>query len=839
MNRLDTSNTATGRSQLPSRLQPILFTALLAFAIACGSGANRADQHASRANVLIEEGRYAEAVLELRAASQIHPEDRALTVKIAETFSKAGDQTSAREYYKEAYALDPTDLRVAIDYAGTLADSDPEQATSLINAILETEPQQAEALLVQARLLLSSGKTREAHRIIEQARRIKPDDPDIEWALAELLLIQSRNLTLLSASSLQRSEPLNAILVAYNRYLQKGGTRRVGAALGRARAFKAWASGTPEAGRAYGDLISIAISEGSPDEKMRALEAAAAYGRSTRDLELEKLALEESIRNNPQQLATWTRLATILSAQGNSEAKDQLFEDMFKELGHGTDVQIAYARHLARSGNPVAAVAYLNDQVERGGESEPLWTALFHVQIGQGRYADSARTLSKVQKAYPDSASTTLLIAEQQIAERHLQEALVTLQALIRREAPTSQAWRLIAQIEHQNAAHEKALSAIEKAIELDGRTAPNLRIKARVLLEIGRGREAALSFGEIAEKENLTIDERLLMARGYYESKGELHGRRILEGLLDGPNPEPQAALALARWELQNPSRQEKVRTLLASVYQRYPENVELLEVLSRDDLGRGRNAAAVARVTRAIQRRPRAGGLYLVRAAIWKALGRTDDAIKDAQKAASLNPRHRDEAYSLIIEVSATPLRRRAAIQALESQKARGEISPDDLALLAHLYLRNGQLEHARTLYEQALLEGSELIILKNDLAHLLALQGEDFERALELARLAVDGSDRNLTTADTLGYVYLRSGAYEAAYWQFRFVTREADPPRAEYWYHLGLALIELERPDEARQALSEALRVTPGFPPATQSLNRLDQTRPAHEKSASTS
>ena len=140
---------------------------------------------------------------------------------------------------------------------------------------------------------------------------------------------------------------------------------------------------------------------------------------------------------------------------------------------------------------------------------------------------------------------------------------------------------------------------------------------------------------------------------------------------------------------------------------------------------------------------------------------------------------------------------------------------------------------------LYERALTEGSELVILKNDLAYLLALEGEDFDRALQLARLAVDHSEKSLTTADTLGYVYLRSGAYEAAYWQFRFVTGEADPPRAEYWYHLGLALIELDRPDEARQALAEALRITPNFLPATQSLDRLDRAATASGKSASTS
>ena len=827
------------RGSSKMRVQAVLGLFLLALATACGPAGDRAEQHIHRANGLIRDGDYAQAVLELRAAAQLRPDDRSLTLQIASAFSKAGDRQSASEYYQEAYALDPNDVEVAVAYANALTDSNPERSAELTQEVLQANPRHTGALLVQARLLTLNGKTREARQIVEQTRRLEPDNPEIEWALAEILLIQSRNLRLLSASSLQRSEPLNAILGAYKRYIEKGGTRRVEAALGGARAYKAWAPGTVETRRAYSELISMAAAEDASEEKRLALEEAALYAKATGDLDLERTALEELVETAPGQVETWKRLAIILSLQGDTAATERLFESMFVRLGDGPDAQIAYAGHLARSKNPASAIAYLNEQIAEGGESEPLWTTIFHLQVGQGRYRDSARTLSKIRQAYPDHATTALLIAKQQIAENQLDKAHQTLQPILKGGDATAPMWRLMAQIELERDAYTEALSAIENAIELEGRTTLNLRVKAPILLELGRGREAALAFGEIGEKENLSIDERLLMARGYYESRGEFHGRRILEGLLEGPDPDPRAALALAGWELENPNRQERVRALLASTHRRYPENVEIVELLSRDDLSRGRNAAAVARVTRAIQRRPRSGGLHLIRASIWKALGRNDDALQDAQKAASLDPKRRDEAYSLIIELNSTPGQRNATIQALEAENRRGEISPDNLALLAHLYLRNGQLQTARPLYERALNEGSELIILKNDLAYLLALEGEDFDRALKLARLAVDTSEKSLTTADTLGYVYLQSGAYEAAYWQFRFVTGEADPPRAEYWYHLGLALIELDRPDEARQALAEALKITPNFVPATESLDRLDRTSPGREKSASTS
>ena len=773
----------------------------------------------------MENGQAQEAILELRVASQLRPNDRDLTLRIAEMAARAGDTASAIEYYQDAHAQDPSDEKTVVAYAGVLADSDPEKAAALVETILQANPQQAYALLVRARLLMATGNVREARKLVERAQGLKPEDPEIEWMLAELLLVQSKNLRLLSASALKRQEPLNAILGAYDRYLEKGGTRRIDAALGRARGFEAWAWGTEEAQQAYVDAIALAKNQGTAMERNRAFTAAARYANRVGESRLEREALEALIETHAQEISAWKRLGFIRYQTEGAESAEELWQQMFDKLGQVPDTQVVYAEYIDRSRGRPAAIAYLKERIQAGDEVTALRAATFRLQIEEGRIRDSAKTLQRMRQLEPNSPATIFYLAQQQIVEHQIDEAAATLRSLLE-TSPSPEAWRLLAQVESERSNQDEALEAIEKAIALNTPAMPvDLGIKARVLIELGRARESALILRDLSERKQLSIDERLLMARGYYESRGELHGRRILEGMLEAPNPEPRAALALAHWELDNPHREEDVRKVLNLTHLRHPENVELVDLLIEGDLARGHNAAAVARVTRAIQRRPRAAGLYLARGRVWNTINRKKEAIADARQAVELDPNLRDEAYSLLVGIYSPTAHRAQAIADLIALQERGEASPDDLVLIGHLHLLNGNHAPARLFYELALREGSELIVLKNDLAYLLAVEGQDLDRALELAQLAVDDSDESIATADTLGFVYLQSGSPEAAYWQFRFVTEEADPPRPEYWYHLGLALMGLERLPEARGAFTEALRVAPQYQPALQQLEAL--------------
>jgi tetratricopeptide (TPR) repeat protein len=162
---------------------------------------------------------------------------------------------------------------------------------------------------------------------------------------------------------------------------------------------------------------------------------------------------------------------------------------------------------------------------------------------------------------------------------------------------------------------------------------------------------------------------------------------------------------------------------------------------------------------------------------------------------------------------------------VAAMEAQAAKRGLSADRLALLARLNLGVGRTARALELYEQAHDQGSDLLFVKNDLAYLLASLGGDLDRALALARMATEAPGENVSAVDTLGYVYLKLGKPDAAVWQFRQAVSQAVPPVPDYYFHLGLALVELGKTEQARAAFQEALALNPEFSDAEQARQLL--------------
>ncbi len=791
----------------------------------CGLGQDRVERHLARAYELLEEGQSREALLELRAASQLRPGDPALTLRVAEVAASHGHLDEAIEYYGDAHALDPSDDATTLAYARLLIGDDPERSAALVDALLEREPRHVRALLVKADGLLAAGNVQEARRLVELAQRIEAEDPEVDWSLALVHEARTRAMRARPGVALRDRRTLDVILAAYDRYIEKGGERRVLAALGRARSTGAWTGLRAEATSAYRAAIELAAAEGTPYEIEQVLRNAADYANGIGDRALEQLALQQWVEASPSAISIWQRMAA-LEAEQDEEAAQATFERMLEHNRGRPAAHVAYARHLGDTRGYGAALAHLEKQLGRGMDDGALLSGLVDLQQAHGRPRDAARTIERIEREFPGRATTALLIARHQISETRYEEAVATLRQALARD-DSAEAWRLLARAELARQHHQDALAAIERAIALSGSRSPeNVRLKARIHVALGQNRKAADALARLARFERLTPDDRLMMARAYYQSHGAIHGRRILDGLLAGPNPHPKAAVELARWEMDNQDRRPQVLEHLETAYRRHPADIEVLEALTRADLQSNRARAALARVTRAIHRRPHEARLYLIRAHVWLSRNRAGDALQDALRAIEAAPEANDDAYELLARLYLRAPDPQQPIRTIEQRDAAGLASADEIALLARLYLQLGERERARALYERALTGGSDLALLKNDLAYMLAESGEDLERALRLAREATDAPGESLAAADTLGFVYLQSGQYDAAFWQFKFVTEEASPPVAEYWYHLGLALMKLERRSAARSALDEALRIAPDYAPAARAMSELD-------------
>lgn len=794
--------------------------------VACGLGSDRVSHHLSRADEMLAEGRGREAIIELRAAAQLAPDDREISLRVAKTASRFGFQAEAIQYYADAHALDPADDETTLALARLLIIEDPERSEELIDSVLAGDPKHAGAMLVQAEAALAAGRIPDARRLVERAQKQTPDDPEVYWVMAHVYEARARAIRIRASAAIRNRESLDLILDAYATYLAKGGESTIQVALGRARAIGSWPGLAQETDDAYRAAIDLALEEGAIEEQLQVLAAASTHANRTGRTDLERTALQAWVDVAPQSIGVWEMLARVPGPDGEDRS-EVVFAEMFRRNPDNPSAHVIYATHLARTRGYAMAIDYLEKQMGGGMDDAVLLTGIVNIQHAERRPLDATRTLERMQREFGDRPATALLVARQLIAIHRADDAVATLRASIA-SAETAEAHRLLARAELKRQHYEDALVAVGRALELnEGSPAETLRLKASIEKAIGDDRQAAITLRQVQRIEPLSADDQLLLARALYDSGSAIHGRRILESMLAGSEPNPEAALELARREIDNPARHDRVIEHLEVVQRRNPGNIEILDALIQDDLANDRPRDAVARATRSILRRPRDGRLYLSRARIFLAVDRPPDAALEAQRALAVSSEVADEAYELLASVYLSAPDASEPIAALEQRYADGEASPDQMALLARLRLAQGDRAGARELYEHALSEGSELVLLKNDLAYLLAESGEDLERALELAQDAANAPGDRLGAADTLGYVYLRSGRYDAAFWQFRFVTQKADPPVAEYYYHLGLALMKLDRPADARQALDQAIAIQPGYPAAVQALGQLDR------------
>jgi len=148
-----------------------------------------------------------------------------------------------------------------------------------------------------------------------------------------------------------------------------------------------------------------------------------------------------------------------------------------------------------------------------------------------------------------------------------------------------------------------------------------------------------------------------------------------------------------------------------------------------------------------------------------------------------------------------------------ALEMYKRVIQLNPQNFTAymrMASLYRNRGDIGKAIDSYEALLRVNESYGPAANDLAYLYADMNQNLDRALTLALNAKNLIPKNSDVADTLGWVYLKSGSPLMAKNQF-LEAIELTPKHPVFHYHLGLAYYQREDFPKAEEAFREAIRL----------------------------
>lgn len=147
----------------------------------------------------------------------------------------------------------------------------------------------------------------------------------------------------------------------------------------------------------------------------------------------------------------------------------------------------------------------------------------------------------------------------------------------------------------------------------------------------------------------------------------------------------------------------------------------------------------------------------------------------------------------------------------------------------LCGELYESRKDWDHAKGMYQQALVVSPDNPIASNNLAYVMLEQGGNVDVALSMAQTARRALPDSANAADTLGWAYYQKGVYQSAIDQFqealRLNEKAGAPDDSVMHYHLGLAYQKAKQLSLARQQLEKAVKLSPNNADARKALSEL--------------
>ncbi|MEN8162025.1 MAG: tetratricopeptide repeat protein, partial [Myxococcota bacterium] len=634
-------------------------------------------------------------------------------------------------YYSETRRLAPDHPDAYLQAARLIRGADATEAAKLAEAAVELDPSSVEARLLVARLALFRGDEATALKAAERLLVIAPDDPDAHLVLAATLQQQ--------AGRERREEApdpalLERALAAADRALELSEPNdRWRVLVRRAELLGAWPGREGEAAPVYRAALEATSTR---DSTIAVGRAALEYARRQEDAALRAWVLGRIVEAAPNWIRAWEELARLEEEAGGSA--EAVYRRMLEADAEEAVAHAAWARFLAREGREAEAAAHLEQTADAGVAPAELLGTLADLHFQQGRREEAVQVVRRLESEHPGAPATERARAQQRIRDGRLAEAETLLRTLPDAQED-AEVLRLLATTLLRQGRPTEALAAAERALELAPGYGRAAALRARIRARTGDWLGVARDLRMVAlRSRRLQPGERVLMGRALYELHRPDAAARVLEPLTSGEELFVPAALELARQRADD--EPDAAREVLERAHERAPRHPEVLAMLASLDLRAGDAAAARDRLDAAIAEDADAPEVLLTRARLLAYQGDLPEATKDARRAFEAQP-GRPEAALLLTKLLGSQGRVGEAIAALDAADEADSLAPRSRLVLARLHAAEGNEARARALLEELHANHPSLPGLANDLAFLVASEGEDLERARALAGQAVE--------------------------------------------------------------------------------------------------
>ncbi len=496
-----------------------------------------------------------------------------------------GDTDRAEVVLRNVFKLNGEHHDARMLYAALMEQKgDFDQAFRHYALVVEQYPEEIEARIKMARIAIRGGSWDAASAVVDAARKIAPDNPDLV--------------------------PLT-IALDYST-----ATRRTDKDAAQAAVTKAQALLAADPGNYFGQQVVI-------DNLVREQKFSAALDQ-----------VDKALASDPKNLQfNQIKLSLLGQLQDMPGIGDQL-RYMVETFPDDAEIRTSLVRWYLANNDPDGAESFVRSLVAKGGEAIPPRLALVQF-LNQVRGMDVALAeLDKLIAEGLDNDTFRVLKASMLFDKGDRQTGIVQIEELIAAQEPSEARRNMqttLARMYIADGQVDKARALVESVLAEDAGDVNALKIKANWLIDQDQVRDAVLALRTALDQAPRDPETITLLARAY-----ERGGNRelMVESLalaVDVSNAAPDETLRYSRYLIDNEKYLTAENVILRAL-RLDPGNIQLLQALSEvylgmNDLPRAEQVATALRAMDTDQSRLLATA---IQATVLQRSARTDESIQ-----------------------------------------------------------------------------------------------------------------------------------------------------------------------------------------------------------------
>ena len=765
------------RSILIRTLSSVLAVCLLA---ACQSDEEKSAAHLARGDAYLEEKQWNEAIIEYKNVLQVDPNSANAHYGLGKALLQVGKGREGFWEMRETIRLDPSNHDAMLQFSQlSIFAGEFEEAVERTDEVIAADPTNVNAYLVNGQALEALKQYAEAQVILEKAVEVAPDNRD---ALLILGNFHRHRGDRAAAEPYFVKGP--SVENVFNAYLALAGF---------------YAEDPDKAHDALAEenyLKALELAEGKDISRGYMVLGSFFFARER--FEDCVAALEEGIGKAEDPLDVIYLLARIYRAKDMDEKADELAERAALMKPDDPRPHLVLSAHRGRLGDFAGALESANKAMELApnDDSARLRKAEVMIELGfregsDERVAAGQTIVEAVLAEEPSNPGALFVLAKLRLAEQKIDEAIHALRAAIDVKPDWAEAHFLLGTALAASGERTAARTELARALEID----PSLFEARRVLADVHAGlgeHEYAVEEARryLKERPNSTtarvrVAQSLVLMNRFDDALTEI--QKIEESDRD-----VQANYAIGRIYLAQKD-DDMARQYLLAALEDMPAHPEILGSLLILDVRSDRLDESAERIRVALNLEPNNAKLRRLSGTL--ALRQDNAAAAEAafKRGVELDPND-ISGYRQLAEFYAGTGRTRETIEIYERALQVEPDQPQIHHFLGVLYEYGGQRELAIQHYEDAIEWAPNQAQSKNNLAYMYAEEGENLDRALDLAQAAKALMPDDPNAADTLGWVLYRRGVPSAAIAYLKEAEAGISPDDANLGlvrHHLALA------------------------------------------------